>query len=224
MKVLHRLRFVLLAVTGVILVIASVITLRDGGRTDPDEVRGHLGPTPGPNSNAYVAAKKAYLNGLASTEPLARSAALVSLQAYAPAPDAQRFARDMKPIGVWVRLPASTAELILVKTTISGAVADAAAAHRKVLDAEVEELRAQAGKAEGDKKTSLDKLVAERKASLAKVRSDCRCVFAFSVEEATLGDLKQLQERPAVRVVDVPDPVTNELSGWELQPIVPSSG
>ncbi len=221
MNTLHRFRFVLLAATAIVLVAATVMTLRDTG-ADPDEVRGHLGPTPGPSSEGYIRAKRTYLEGIATTEPAARTAALVSLKGYAPAPGVQDIAGQMEAVAVWVRFPAAEAELVLVETTIAGAVSDAAAAHRDALDAEIEDLTEQLETATAQRKTELGALIAERKTALEKSSADCGCVFAFSVEEAQLGDLLDLLERPAIRHVDVPDPVTNDLSGWELQPIVPS--
>lgn len=50
----------------------------------------------------------------------------------------------------------------------------------------------------------------------------CGCVYAFVVQRTTLGSLLALQQDPAVRLVDVPDPPVTDLRGWELIPILPS--
>jgi hypothetical protein len=223
MKLLHRLRFVLLAVTGAILIAASVYTLRSDGTSAPsDEVRGHLGPTPGPSSEEYIQVKQAYLDAQAATDPQQTTAALVSMRAYADAPGVQDLVSGGTAVAVWVRFPSAEAELVIVETTIAGAVADAASAHRQALDAEVTELTEQAAAATGAQKTELERLASERKAAVTRSGADCLCVFAVSVEDATLEELKVLADRPAIRHVDVPDPLTDDLSGWELQPIVPA--
>jgi hypothetical protein len=41
------------------------------------------------------------------------------------------------------------------------------------------------------------------------------------VEATTLGELAKLQEQADVQLVDVPAPTTDDLSGWELRPILP---
>lgn len=61
--------------------------------------------------------------------------------------------------------------------------------------------------------------------SLEEAQTDlggpCGCVFAFVVEDTTLGSLLAMQQDPVVRLADVPDPPVVDLGGWELVPILP---
>lgn len=221
MRIGRRQAFLLLGVVGVALVTATVLTLRGGGTAAPDAVLGHLGPTPGPDSSGYVGSKRAYLARIAAADPEATTAALVSLAAYAPAPGVQEIAAGMEPVAVWVRFPGAEAQVVLVETTVAGAVADAAAELRADLEADIEELRSQLGAADEAQRASLEAVIATTEADLARVTAGCGCVFAFSVEGAGLGELQRLYERDDVRLVDVPDPLAADLSGWELQPLVP---
>lgn len=223
MNRLYRLRFVILGLVGAGLIVASVFTLQDGG--DLNETRGHLGPTPGPASTqSYVEEKRSYLAKMASDDAGAKSAALVSFKSYVPAPAVQKLVRGMEPTAVWVRFPSADPEPLLVETTISAAVAEGAVELRTSLDAEIAELQAQVRTASGAAKSDLTTVVAERKADRAKLGGGCGCVFALSVREATLSSLRELQRESSVKLVDVPDPLTNDLSGWELQPFVPRAG
>lgn len=223
MSALYRLRFAILGIVGAALIVASVVTLRDGG-DDVAGVRGHLGPTPGPaTAEDYLSEKRTYLRGIAESEPTVKAAALVSFKSYLPAPGVQRIVGRLKTTAAWVRLPSAEAEPVLVETTIAGAVADRAAALRKALDAEIAELEAQAARAQPAAKADLQTVIAEMKADLAKANGDCGCVFALAVEDAEIGDLAKLLDHPTVRIVDVPDPLTDDLKGWELQPFVPRS-
>ncbi|MEX2393552.1 MAG: hypothetical protein WD826_03625 [Actinomycetota bacterium] len=216
-----RARFVLFGLTAVALIGVAVWQL-NAVPTDPETiVRGSLGPTPGPSSEGHVKAKRAYLDRLARSDPGEESAALVSLAKYLSAPSAQSLATGTKPTAVFVRFPASEGEVLLVETTISGAVADRAAQVREEIQAEVDALTEQAAKASGASKTDLDSLVAERKDALAKVKSDCACVYAFAVTDGSITELHEMQQGAEVKLVDVPDPVSNDLRGWELTPIVP---
>jgi len=222
MKLSRRTRYVLFGVTAVGLIVATVFELRVRGGSDADEVAGHLGPTPGPHSTeAYVKEKRTYLESLAASEPATKVAALLSFRSYVPAPSVQRLVEGMRPTFVWVRFPSTEAEPVEVKTTVAGAVADRAAALRKALDAELKDLREQAGSGDASQKAALAPVIADLTEDHAKVSADCGCVFAISVEDARMRDLKGLLGEPAVRIVDVPDPPTNDLGGWELQPFVP---
>jgi hypothetical protein len=221
MKLTRRLRFVLLGVTGVILIAATAWTLRSDGGSDEEKVAGRLGPTPGPSSEGYIASKKAYLARIAKASPTQHAGGLVSLNSYLPAPKAQTFASSMEPSAVFLRFPNAEPESVLVETTIAGAVADRATDYAKELQAEIDAIEAQAAAATGAEKTDLAKSVAERKAALAAVKPDCVCVFAFAVTEAGLSELAEVAKRPEVRLVDVPDPVVNDFQGWQLLPLLP---
>lgn len=219
MKLTRRLRFVLLAVTGVILIAATIYTMQSD---DAGRVAGRLGPTSA-STDGYIATKKAYLDRVAKANSTQHGAALVSLNKYVTAPAAQTFASSMESSAVFVRFPKTEPEPVLVTTTIAGAVADRATDYRNEIEAEIDALTEEAAKATGAGKANLAGVIAERKAVLAGVKADCVCVYAFAVKEAELGELAQLSKRPEARLVDVPDPVVNDLGGWELKPILPKT-
>lgn len=219
MRGLHRFRFVLLAATGVILVAATIYTLRSD---DVDRgPAGKLGPTAG-SADAYVRTKTTYLQRVAKQDPGSKAAALVSLKEYVPASRVQAMARSLKATAVIIRLPASEQELQFVRTTVTGALTARSTDLRKELEAEVDALEEeQQAEKDPERHADLGRLIAERKADLAKVKADCACVFAFAVEGAPIEALRQLATQPEVRLVDVPEPLTSDLGGWELGPIVP---
>lgn len=219
-----RQRLVLLAAVAIGLVAATVLTLRGGDAdSDPERVRGYLGPTPGParDARSYIESKRRHLDGLARSEPTTQAAALVSLTSYQPAPNVQARAIGLRPTVVFVRFPSSQAEPVLVTTTMAGAVADAANALRKQVEAEIRSLEARVAGAQPTARADIGASIAQRRADLAKIRADCGCVFAFAVEGAGLSKLRELQGKEGVRLVDVPDPLVNDLAGWELAPLVP---
>lgn len=221
MRVLHRFRFVLLVATGVVLVAATIYTLRS------DEVErgpaGKLGPTEG-SAEAYVKTKTTYLERVAKQDPATKAAALVSLKDYVPASRVEAMARSLKATAVIVRFPASEQELQFVRTTVEGALEDRSTDLRRELSADIDALEGELASAEGERRTEIEGLLAERKADLAKVKADCACVFAFAVEGAPISELRRLAAQPEVRLVDVPRPLTSDLAGWELGPIVPDDG
>jgi hypothetical protein len=219
-KALHRFRFVLLVVTGVALVAATVYTLQSSN--GPRDVAGHLGPTPGPDSEGHIRAQTAYLDRLAIERPAEKAAALVSLSTYVAAKDAEKIARSMDATVVFVKFPQSEQELQFVRSTMTNALAARSTDLRHEIVAEVDALKAQAAKASGKEKQDLESLISQRNKELPTIKADCACVFAFAVEGASLQALRDLAHRPEVRLVDVPNPVTDDLAGWELGPIVPS--
>lgn len=218
MKTLARFRFVLLAATGVILVAATVYTLRsDDAARGP---AGKLGPTKG-SADAYVKSKTSYLERVATRDPGTKAAALVSLKSYVSASRVQAMARSLKATAVIVRFPASEQELQFVRTTVKGALEDRSTDLRRELSAEIDALEDELSSATGERRTEIEQLLAERRADVAKVKADCACVFAFAVEGAPIAELRRLAAQPEVRLVDVPQPLTSDLGGWELGPIVP---
>lgn len=217
MRSLHRYRFVLLAATGVILVAATIFTLRSD---DERALAGKLGPTSG-SADEYIKTKSTYLRRAAERAPGEKAAALVSLRKYVSASRVQAMTRSMKATAVIVRFPASEQELQFVQTTVPRALAARSTDLRKELAAEIDALESEATKAQDEERADLQRLTTQRKADLAKVKADCACVFAFAVEGATLGELHALAKQPEVRLVDVPEPLTSDLGGWELGPIVP---
>jgi hypothetical protein len=222
MKTLHRFRFVLLGITAIVLIAATFYVYSQ--RPGTDVVAGRLGPTPGPSSEGHIRAQRAYLTRLASQRPGEKAAALISLDSYIPASEAQSIARSMDATAVFVRFPEADAESVLVRTSISDSLKDRSTDLRREIEAEIDALRAEASDATGQQKQDLEELVAQRQRELTKIKSDCACVFAFAVEGASLEELNTLAKRPDVRLVDVPDPLTGDLSGWEVQPIVPTMG
>ncbi len=220
MKTLHRFRFVLLIVTGVVLVAATVYTLNTSSGSR--DVAGHLGPTPGPSSDGHVRAQKAYLDQIAAQRPTERAAALVSLEDYVPASKAEAIAKSLDATWVFIRFPEAEQEPpYVVPSSITGVLADRAKDLREELRAEIAALKAQAADATGRQKQDLDDLVAQRERERSEIKPDCACVFAFAVEGASLQELRELSHRPEVKLVDVPKPVIADFSGWELTPIVP---
>jgi hypothetical protein len=220
-KTLHRFRFVLLAVTGVALVVATVYTLNSSSGSG--DVAGHLGPTPGPSSEGHIRAQRAYLDQIAAQRPTEKAAALVSLEDYVPASEAQELARSLHATWVFVRFPEAEQEPpSIVPSSIKETLAKRAADLKEDLETEIVALRSQASDATGAQKADLDKLIALRERERAEIKPDCACVFAFAVEGASLRELRELSQRPGVKLVDVPEPVTADLGGWELGPIVPS--
>jgi hypothetical protein len=221
MKTLHRFRFLLLVVTGIVLVAATVYTLNSSGGAG--DLAGHLGPTPGPSSEGHIRAQRAYLDRLASERPGEKAAALVSLEDYVPASEAQAIAESLDATWVFVRFPEAEQEPpSMVPSSIKETLAKRASDLRTDLEAEIAALKDQANDATGTQKSDLDELVAQREKELAEIKPDCECVFAFAVEGASLEALRELARRPGVKLVDVPEPVTTDLAGWELQPILPA--
>lgn len=213
MKPTDRSRFALIAAIVVAVVAAarlSTIATEPGAGREAGQA-GHLGPTPGPSSDGHIREKRAYLEGLVAKQPATQAAALVSLTRYVPAIAAQRMAGSMHATAVFVKFPGVDPEVQLVRTTIAGALADRASDLRREIEAEVAALE----------DSGASELVAQRKDDLTKINASCACVSAFAVVKVPLRSLGELAKRPDVRLVDVPDPVVDDLAGWELQPIVP---
>jgi hypothetical protein len=194
MKTLHRFRFVLLAVTGVALVAATVYSLRSGD--DARTVAGRLGPTPGPSSEGHIRAQKAYLSELASEKPNQRAAALVSLKSYLSAERAEEITRSMDTPVVFLRFPGADPESIFVRTSIEQSLKDRSTDLRREIEAEVDALEAKARSSTGDDRAAAEALAAKRKRELAQLGPGCRCVFAFTVEGASVSELSELSTLP----------------------------
>ncbi|MGH7856208.1 MAG: hypothetical protein ACREQY_02685, partial [Candidatus Binatia bacterium] len=67
-------------------------------------------------------------------------------------------------------------------------------------------------------------LLAQRRAALEGTAPECACLYAVVLNGATVRRLAEVQSSDAVRLVDVPDPLVDDLSGWELTPIFPAAG
>jgi hypothetical protein len=176
---------------------------------------GKLAPTPGPNSDGYVAGKRAYLSRLAEGDPDKPAAALTSFARLLRAGEAEQLLTGHRVGVVFVTFPGGRPEALKVPTTIAAAVAKRAADSEAAARAEIAALEARHDPASGP-------LVADRERQLAGTRPDCACIYAAVIERSTVGRLASLQRSSLVRLVDVPEPLTDDLSGWQLTPIYPS--
>jgi hypothetical protein len=205
MKTLIRYRFVVLAVVAAGLVVATVLVMMSG---DERGVAGRLGPTPGPNSDGHVAAKKSYLERVARENPTGEAAALVSLKAMSSASDVSSMLGDAKGTVVFVQFPGNQGEPLAVETSIEEAVAHRAGEIGDALRAEIDATTDEAAKQ-------------QRRDALAAIGPQCKCIFAFATEGSTLRDLDRLAKDARVSLVDVPEPIVSSLEGFQLYPIFP---
>jgi hypothetical protein len=220
MEFLKRYRWVFMAALSAVLIVAAIVTWPSKGGI---RVAGRLGPTPGPNSAGYAAHKRAYLAHLASASPDSEVGALVSFNKYVPGTFVQELTTGMKPQALFVRFPTGDQEAISVRTTVNGTLADRATDLRNQLQAEIASIKDQLAKGDAATKPALQKDIDDRTAQIAQLRADCSCVFAVAVQGAVVSKLTDVARHPEVRLVDVPDPLTNDLEGWQLQPIVPAT-
>lgn len=207
-----RLAYVALAVLAVGVVGGAILSTRsgDGGPS----LAGSLGPTPGPNSDGHVSAKRAYLGGLAQRTPDAAAAGLVSFSRLITAAEASALVGETETAAVFVKFPAGEQEAVQVTDTIAAAVKVRAEALAAVTRTEVEAFEQQDGDADE---------LAKRRAALDGTTPECTCVYAIVVEHTTVERLAELQASDDVRLVDVPDPLVDSLAGWELFPLFPSA-
>lgn len=220
MKRASQLRLQALLAAAVALVAATTLTLDSDSTT---RLRGRLGPTPGPNSIGHIQGKKAYLQRVARADPGRRAAGLVSFSKFVSAPDARAKIAAMEPTVVFVRFPQGEPEALQMKNTLEETVAAGVKQLSDVVVAEIVSIEAQLESAEGSEREALQRSLEERRASLDDLKADCPCVYAVGVENTTLGELAELQQKPDVELVDVPEPTTDDLAGWELRPILPSA-
>lgn len=219
---IKKYRWVLMALLSAALIAASIVTMISGD-SNTDKVAGRLGPTPGPNSQGYAAQKRAYLANLAATKGSEKVGALVSFNSYVPGTFVQSLVSGMEPQALFVQFPTADSEAISIKTTVNGTLADRATDLRRQLQAEIDSIKHQLPKASPSAKGALQTDINERTATLNSLKADCACVFAVAVQGAEVTALAEVARHPEVRLVDVPNPVTNDLQGWELQPIVPAT-
>lgn len=214
-----HLRLQALAAAAVALVAATQLTLVNESTT---RVRGSLGPTPGPNSIGHVEGKRAYLDRIAGAEPEQPGAGLVSFTRFISAAEAKTVIGGMQATVVFFRLPQSEPEAAhLMTKPLDVAVAESAKVLGDQVRAEIVSIEAQLRDAQGPERATLEQSVAERRQTLEALAGDCPCVYAVAVQGTTLGDLKRLQDRKEILLVDVPEPARDDLAGWELTPILP---
>lgn len=210
----RRWALIALAVVAVGLVTATILTLRsDGGNGDGRPVAGRLGPTPGPDSDGHIRTKRVYLADLARRDPEARGAGLVSFSRLMPAQEASTLLGGMRATAAFVRFPAGEPEAIQVEDALTPDVAARATELADITRAEIEALE---GQGSSDREP-----VEQRRQALAGTTPECACVYAVAVEGVTVRRLAELQGRDEVRLVDVPEPLTDDLGGWELTAIFP---
>ena len=215
-----HLRLQILAAMAVVLVAATQLTLGDGSA----RVRGRLGPTPGPSSEGYVQSKRAYLERIARSDPARPAGALVSFSRFVSAGQAEALISGMEATAGFIRLPQGGTEVVDLRTgSLRTAVAQSAELLAEQLRAEIVSIEAQLRGARGAGRAQLEESLEERRRALGDLGPECRCVYAVAVQRTTLGALRHLQYRPEVRVVDVPNPTTDDLAGFQLTPILPSS-
>lgn len=218
-----RIAYPLLALVAVALVAGTVVTLRSDAPPDvvDQPVEGRLGPTHGPDSLGHIEGKHAYLDRLADTDPDAPAAALVSMRRMLTGAEAQSAAIGLEVSAAFVKFGDADAGVIAVETSIPVAVAARATELREVVSQEIEALERELEGAEGEAADRLEELLAESRSSLEAITPECSCVYAFATEHATVRRLVEVRSQPDVRLVDVPEPLTDGLGGWELTPILP---
>lgn len=124
MSRLRRYRFVLLGAVAVALVAGAVATDRldvPGTGGDGVEVRGRLGPTPGPDSEGYIGEKRGHLRAVATEAPDREAAALVSLNAFVDVPDVADLASGGTVLILYIRQDGGDPASLLTGGSLEGA-------------------------------------------------------------------------------------------------------
>jgi len=218
-RILHRYRWVIFAVCAIGLVAAAVYSR---ATQSSSKVAGVLAPTPGPNSNGYIAAQRAYLARVATSDPSKPSGALVSLSKMTRASDAEGLRPAAgKLTAIFVRFPASQPEAITITTNVADAMNERATELQAAVRAEIDGLNKELPTATAARRKEIGVMLAQRVVGLKKLTGDCACVYALVIERSTLSSLAQEQGRSGVRLVDIPDPPVASLHGWQLTPLLP---
>jgi len=207
-------RFTAIVAAAIALTAGMVVSHRSSSTPTIAHPLGKLAPTPGPSSEGYVTGKRAYLSRLAARQPDAPAAALVSFARFLRADEADQLMTGQHVGVVFLMFPGPTPEAPRVVTTIHAAVAKPAADIADLTRQEIAALQAKHDPASGP-------LIAERRRELQATTEDCACVYAVVIEGSTVARLMTLQRSSLVRLVDVPDPLTDDLAGWQLTPIAP---
>jgi hypothetical protein len=208
----HRLVAVLAA--AIALFAAGLVSQRSTSHPTISHPLGKLAPTPGPSSDGYIASKRAYLGMLSLQKPNAPAAGLVSFARLLRPAEAERALVGASVSAVFVDFPAGRPEAVAVRGSIAAALQMRATQIVDATKAEVQALQARhdpAGKP----------LIDERNRQLNGTRADCACIYGAVVERSTVVRLVYLARSRDVRLVDVPEPLTDDLSGWQLTPIFP---
>lgn len=214
-----QLRIQALIAAAVALIAATAFTMRDD---DAIRIRGTLAPTAGPNSLGHIRGKSAYLARIAAASPDRAAAGLVSFSRPAPAAEVARLTEGMEVTAAFVKFPQGEPDTLLVERPLTEAVAERAREVGDVIRAEIVSLDAQLREAQEPEREQIEASIDSRRQALADSGPDCACVYAVAVEATTLAALHRLQQRDEVLLVDVPDPVVDDLAGWELRPVLPA--
>jgi hypothetical protein len=211
----RRLAFIVLGLVAAGLVAAMVVTLRggSGGSNGEPKIVGKIGPTPGPDSEGHVKARRAFLEALAKEDPDAAAAGLVSFTRYMSAAEAMDVVGGSGTTAVFVKFPGAQEEVLAVEGSLRSTVANRA---KELADTTREEI------ASLEKSGSSAELLNQRRAELGAITPECACAYAVSVQGTTVAKLAELQAKPEVKLVDLPEPLTDELAGWQLTPIAPA--
>jgi len=205
-----------------VIVVATAIALAAGAvishRALPsvNHPLGKLGPTPGPSSEGHVAAKRAYLSGLERRSPDASAAGLVSFTRLLSASDVGRTLGGLRVSAVFVSFPSGRPEALAVRRTTTAAMSLRAS---QLVDATKADIAALAARRDPSSRQLLD----ERRRELAQTSAQCACIYGAVVQHTTVRRLGDLARSGDVRLVDAPDPLTDDLSGWQLTPIFPQN-
>jgi hypothetical protein len=215
-----QLRLLALLAAAIGLVSAMAISMRSG---DEMRVAGRLGPTPGPNSAGHVEAKRDYLKRIAAEEPDRAAAGLISASHLLSVSQAKTLTDGMQVTVVFVRFPGGQPDVLAVTDSLEQTLAAGTREFGDVIRREVASLEQQVGSAQGAERATLEDSLNKRKQTLSQLTTDCACVYAIAVQGTTLGALARVQGSGEVLLVDVPEPVTDDLKGWELTPILPAT-
>jgi hypothetical protein len=169
-----------------------------------------------------VDAKRGYLEQIAEKDPERKAAALVSFATFARTPDVSTMVRGLETSVVFVRFPESPFEAIALTKPLPATMATRAKELADDVRAEVVSLEAQLREVQGAERETISASLERRRQALGSLTADCACIYAIGLENSTLAELAALQGRPEVQLVDVPEPVTSSLEGWQLWPIVPA--
>jgi len=154
------------------------------------------------------------LSRLADADPDAAASALVSFGRLMRPSEVEQLMGGMHVSVVFAMFPGAPPEAPRVVTTIAAAVAKRAVEIAGVTKAEIQALQARRDPASAP-------LINDRRREVAETTPDCACIYAAVVQKTTVGRLASLQRSSQVRLVDVPEPLTDDLSGWQLTPIAP---
>lgn len=216
MKKLYQWRFAVFGVLAVGLLTAMVLIMRSddkrpaGGATAAPV--GFLGPTD-PDVDAYIEDKNDYLDRMSRSDPGSDASGLIAFKQLLTQSEVRALTKGMQAIAVYVDFPASTSpEGLLVTGSVKGVITTRADQLATIARTEADAFEQRGDEAEATR----------LKGEADLTTPDCACVYAVAVEDVSVKELSDLRKADEVRLVDVPDPLTDSLRGWELGPLHPS--